>query len=226
MMHMTVYLSGSGRALPSLMSRRRISIVSCLLALALVTACGSGSGSTASTAAAPATAVPVGATAAGGLPPLTDSGGKGQPVDGIQCTPEMVQYHIHAHLTLLVDGQNIAIPAGIGITPPRVEQQGFVVNGTCFYWLHTHDTTGVIHVESPTSRLYTLGQFFDIWGMPLTPTQVATFPITPDKPLQVFVDGQAYDGSPNDIELTAHKLITLEVGTSVPPPGYNFPPGL
>jgi hypothetical protein len=138
----------------------------------------------------------------------------------------MVQYHIHAHLTLLVDGQNIAIPAGIGITPPRVEQQGFVVNGTCFYWLHTHDTTGVIHVESPTSQLYTLGQFFDIWGMPLTPTQVATVPVTSDKPLHVFVDGQPYDQSPNDIQLTAHKLITLEIGAPVSPPGFTFPPGL
>ena len=29
--------------------------------------------------------------------------------------------------------------------------------------LHTHDSSGVIHVESNTVRYYTLGEFLDIW---------------------------------------------------------------
>jgi len=138
----------------------------------------------------------------------------------------MVQYHIHAHLTIVLDGVNVLVPAGIGITPPRTMDQGFVTGGTCFYWLHTHDVSGVIHVESPTSQLYTLGQFFDVWGEPLTATQVASFPISADIPLHVFVDGKPYDQAPNQIQLTAHELITLEIGRQVPPPSFGFPPGL
>lgn len=157
---------------------------------------------------------------------MTDTGGKGAAVDGIQCGPEVVQYHIHAHLTILLDGVNVIVPAGIGITPPRTAEQGFITGGTCFYWLHTHDNSGVIHVESPTSQLYTLGQFFNIWGETLTSTQIATFAITPDKPLHVFLNGQPYTQPVDQMQLTAHALITLEIGNQVPPPPFGFPPGL
>lgn len=61
--------------------------------------------------------------------------------------------HIHQHLDLYVDGRKVPVPAGIGIHP-AVE----------FAPLHTHDASGVIHVESPTVRTYTLGQFFAVWG--------------------------------------------------------------
>ena len=40
----------------------------------------------------------------------------------------------------------------------------FVVGGSCFAWLHTHAADGVVHIESPTKRTYTLGNFFDVWG--------------------------------------------------------------
>jgi hypothetical protein len=30
--------------------------------------------------------------------------------------------------------------------------------------MHTHDESGVIHIESAVARNYTLGEFFDIWG--------------------------------------------------------------
>jgi hypothetical protein len=202
-----------------------------LLSLAALAAgaCGSGGGGSASSSTSQANqsnqSGPI-ATSIATLPPLTDSGGKGQPVDGIQCTPEHVEYHIHAHLTILLDGVNVLIPAGIGITPPRSVEQGFVTGGTCFYWLHTHDVSGVIHIESPTSQLYTLGQFFDIWGEPLTATQVATFPVSPDKPLHIYVNGKAYSDPVDKIQLTAHELITLEIGKDVPPPSFAFPPGL
>jgi hypothetical protein len=199
-------------------------LISTVLLAALACACGSGNGSESSSPSGGSQAGPIG-TSIATLPPQTEAGGKGQPVDGIQCTPEHVEYHIHAHLTLLVDGVNVLIPAGIGITPPRQTEQGFVVGGSCFYWLHTHDVSGIIHVESPSSQLYTLGQFFDIWGEPLSATQVATFPVSPDKPLRVFVNGKAYTDSPDKIELTAHELITLEIGKEVAPPSFAFPPG-
>ena len=36
--------------------------------------------------------------------------------------------------------------------------------------LHTHDASGIVHIESPDKRDYTLGQFFDVWGVRLSST--------------------------------------------------------
>ena len=70
------------------------------------------------------------------------------------------------------------VPAGVGIPGPQQVMDGFVEGGRCLYWLHTHDSTGVVHIESPVQRGYTLGQFFDVWGRPLSATQVGPPPGT------------------------------------------------
>ncbi len=148
---------------------------------------------------------------------------QGAPVDGIHCQAnEQVAYHIHAHLAIFANGSQQVVPRGIGIPGPQQVQQGFVVSGKCFYWLHTHDTTGVIHIESPTRTVYTLGQFFDIWGQPLSTSQVgkATGKVT------VYVHGKQFTGNPRSITLTPHKVIQLDVGQVVPPQPFTFPQGL
>jgi hypothetical protein len=144
-------------------------------------------------------------------------GGNGSPVDGIQCeTAEAVTMHVHAHLALFDKGVQMAIPANVGFAP----------SGTCLYWTHTHDASGLIHVEAPDFKApsggpYTLGIFFDVWGEPLTRTQVARYA----GPVTAFVNGTKYDGDLKAIPLAAHNQITLEVGTPiVPPPNYTFPP--
>lgn len=154
----------------------------------------------------------------------TAAGGNGKLIDGINVTSmENIQYHSHTHLTLFYNGKQIAIPEGIGILSPRTVQNGFVTNGSGYYWLHTHDATGIIHVESPVPAQYTLGNFFDIWGQPLTKDNVAGFKGT----VQIYVDGQPYTDDPQAIPLTSHRQITIEVGEPlVPPPNYVFPPGL
>ena len=144
-------------------------------------------------------------------------------VDGIACqASEQLAYHIHAHLAIYVSGTRQVVPAGIGIPGPQQAVNGFVEGGKCLYWLHTHDTTGVIHVESPVRRVYTLGQFFDIWGRPLSGSQVgqATGHVT------VFLNGKRFAGDPRSIKLTPHAVIQLDVGKVVPPQGFTFPAGL
>lgn len=154
----------------------------------------------------------------------TAQGGQGAPVDAISCnTTEQLVYHIHAHLSLYVNGRQLAVPMGIGIVPPRQVTQHFVTGGKCFYWLHTHDNTGIIHIESPIQKDYTLGDFFDIWGRPLSTTDL----VGHKGPVTVFVDGKRYTGNPRNILLTAHKQIALETGSPVvTPPTYTFPAGL
>lgn len=154
----------------------------------------------------------------------TARGGNGQAVDGIEgSSQEMLKLHIHAHLALFYQGEQIAIPAGIGIVKPFREENGFVGSGQGFYWLHTHDASGIVHVESPDDRPYTLGNFFDVWGQPLADGNVAGL----KGKLRAFVDGKPYAGKVREIRLGAHSQITLEVGEpAVAPPVYAFPEGL
>jgi hypothetical protein len=156
------------------------------------------------------------------------SPGLGQTVDGIRCEAnEQVLFHIHAHLTLFVHGRQRQIPYGIGIGTPlvvaRTRAGPFVTGGSCFSWLHTHAVDGVIHIESPVQRTYTLGQFFDLWREPLSPTQVG-----PARGRVVaIVDGFLYRGSPRAIALEPQTQVQLDVGAPyVGQQWIVFPPGL
>ena len=154
----------------------------------------------------------------------TTVGGNGQTVDGIEgSSREMLKVHVHAHLSLFYKGEQIAIPMAIGIIRPFHEQNGFVGDGRGFYWLHTHDATDIIHIESPDQRQYTLGNFFDVWGQPLAAHNVAGL----KGAVRALVDGRIYMGKARDIPLKAHEQITLVVGEPMPQvPQYVFPEGL
>jgi hypothetical protein len=167
------------------------------IAAAVVALCGCGSSNdkTTSTTSAPA-------TTSNGAPVI----------DGIKCEPEHLESHYHAHLTLLRDGKPVQVPALIGID----------IQHQCLYWLHTHDATGIMHIESPDTRTYTLGEFFDVWHQPLSRTQADGL----NGKLKVFVGNREYTGDPRAIVLKRHELITIEVGKTVPPPPFRFPPGL
>jgi hypothetical protein len=153
--------------------------------------------------------------------------GTGNTVDGVQSnSSEQLIYHVHAHLAMYVNGTPKLLPYGIGIVPPYQLQQiptggSFVAGGSKFYWLHTHDETGVIHIETPAQHTYTLGNFFDLWGQPLSATQIG-----PNKgKITAFVNGKAYTGDPRTIPLTAHNVIQLDMGTVVPFSNFTFPQG-
>lgn len=126
--------------------------------------------------------------------------------------------HYHTHLDIFVKGQQKTVPADIGI------------QSNCLHWLHTHDTSGVIHIEAPKSQAktgFTLGDFFSVWGQPLSPQQVASYPVSSGEHLVVYVNGKAYHGDPASIVLRAHEDITLEIAPpSVPPPVFKWPSGL
>jgi len=151
----------------------------------------------------------------------------GQQVDGISCQRnEQTLFHIHAHLAIFVNGAPRQIPAAIGIPGAKAQNTSsgpFISAGTCFYWLHTHAADGIIHIESPVQRTYTLGDFFDEWGQPLGPHQVGA---AAGKVTAIY-DGKVYQGNPRDIPLTAHAQIQLEVGSPlIAPQPITFPAGL
>ena len=135
-------------------------------------------------------------------------------VQGVECDPvEGTVFHVHAHLDLIVDSQPVTIPAGIGIKPNE-----------CLYWLHTHNTSGVIHIESPQQSTFTLGQFIQVWDN--TPDISSKFEeITHgDKNIKVFVNGIEVKDNYENIKLSAHDEIALVSG-NVPqsiPSSYEF----
>ena len=110
--------------------------------------------------------------------------------------------------------------------PPYTIQQStdgpFVADGAAFYWLHTPDRTGVIHIESPVQRTYTLGEFFDIWGQPLGTDRVGPA----HGGVTALVNGDRFTGDPRGIPLHAHDVVQLAVGTAVTFHPYVFPQGL
>jgi hypothetical protein len=151
----------------------------------------------------------------------------GAKVDGVVGSNEMenLNYHIHSHLTMYINGVQKNLPYGVGIVPPYTLDTSsgspFVSGGSAYYYLHTHDETGIIHIESPNSHIYTLGNFFDVWKQPLSSTQLG-----PDKgKVTVYVDGKAYTGDPASITLTNHKDIQIDVGTVVPYKSFTWPSG-
>jgi hypothetical protein len=145
----------------------------------------------------------------------------GQPVDSIQCqSNEQLAVHYHAHLSILIDGNETTLPAGVGID--QTDQ--------CLYWMHTHQADGVIHIEAPKSaatRKFTLGNIFDIWHKPLDSTHVGDTTLTSSQKLVIYVDGKPFTGNPRSIVLGAHTLVVLEVTPPEvnPPPSFTFPAG-
>lgn len=135
-------------------------------------------------------------------------------------TEEGSALHTHQHLDIFIEGNHLPIPAGIGINDGR----GFISP------IHTHDTTGIIHIESPDINTFTLGQFFDIWGVRFTDTCLGGYCITIDKTLEIYVNGKRETSNFRDITLQQHQEIVIIYGTPAEKPAeipasYLFPAG-
>jgi hypothetical protein len=152
----------------------------------------------------------------------------GQARGGIPCgTTEQLTYHVHAYLAIFVNGKPRAVPLGVGIGGPRKitksAQGSFVSGGSCFAFLHTHSSDGIIHIEAPGPVKFTLGQFFDVWAQALGRTHLG--PV--NGRVIAYVNGKRWKGDPRAIPLARHKQIQLEVGRpQVTPKQIEFPAGI
>jgi hypothetical protein len=113
-------------------------------------------------------------------------------------------FHIHAELRVYVDGHPIVVPADVGLP----------ATGNAVSPLHTHDTTGIVHMESTRPYGFTLGQFFDVWGVAFTPTQLGGYRVGGQNTLRVFVNGLPVVNGPAYV-MRAHDTIIVGYG----PPG-------
>jgi hypothetical protein len=176
----------------------------------------------------------VGDTSSGGHGPINTT------FDGIPCEEYMSNnYHIHVFVGLYVNGQEVAIPTGTGAVEPAIDKYGDSPGATsCLYFTHTHDSTGVVHIESdnqgivestPSDSKFSLGQWFSIWGITVNAMQFGQF----QGPVEVLTSGQTYrggpgsatipetdltvwKGDPNAIPLYSHEVIWFLVGPNYP----------
>jgi hypothetical protein len=134
---------------------------------------------------------------------------------------EVTTVHYHAHLDLLIRGEPVLVPAFVGVDH---------LNGTMSP-LHSHDTTGIVHIESPQDTVYTLGQFFTEWGIVLSSSQIGPVTLADDEQLRVYRNGKLVNGDPAAVGFTAYAEYFIWVGLassppSKPPAKYTFPKGL
>jgi hypothetical protein len=134
-------------------------------------------------------------------------------VGGVNCVSSEV-YHLHALVSIYKNGVRQGLPENVG-------------RSGCTYELHTHDVTGVVHIETDVAKKFTLGQFFALWNQPLgaggtagLPGPVVFYLIENDKLTPVA-------GDPAQLELIAHREVVITSGA--PPatlPKYRWPAGL
>lgn len=143
----------------------------------------------------------------------SDGSGTGAPIAGVQCMGSIVA-HTHSLVSIYLNGARMAVPASVGLTG-------------CTYELHTHDRSGVVHVEPNVARDLTLGQFFAVWGQPLSRTGAAGL----TGPARFYIIDREtlvrFDGNPADITFGARKEIVIVSGTAPAVlPRYRWPASL
>ncbi|MFL5680760.1 MAG: hypothetical protein ACJ77B_09190 [Chloroflexota bacterium] len=129
--------------------------------------------------------------------------------------------HTHEHIDVLVDGKPVTVPANIGIN----QTERFISP------IHTHDDSGIIHVESPTLQEFTLGEFFDVWGVRFGDGCIGGECASGTRVLSVYVNGTAVTGDPRALVLAPHQEIVVAMGTPAQLPNpvpatFQFPEGL
>jgi hypothetical protein len=111
--------------------------------------------------------------------------------------------HIHEHLDIFVNGKPVpgGVPAGIGFSDAS-SSPSYITE------LHTHDPSGIIHVESPTNREFTLGEFVGEWGVFLSSSCIGAY----CNGLKWYVNGELQSGTPAGLVLKDHQEIAIVVG--------------
>lgn len=114
----------------------------------------------------------------------------------LACDKEMAHgFHVHSTLEIVVNGEPVLVPQNIG------------VRETCMTVLHTHTPDGLIHVESPEKRDFTLADFFAVWEKPFTKDEILSYRTDPTHRIVVTVDGVEVDTFENTVLRDAERIV-------------------
>jgi hypothetical protein len=120
---------------------------------------------------------------------------------------EQLAYHIHQNLQVYVHGAPEQVPNGIGL-----------LSSSQLAEIHTHTSSGTIHVEAGATRKYTLGDVFDVWGVLFTPDQIGAYQNDANDKLRVYVDGRQVTTDPTLVPLQDQEVIVVTYGTAAEVP--------
>jgi hypothetical protein len=112
-----------------------------------------------------------------------------------------IGYHVHAQLNVYVDGKQTTVPANLGIDP-----QGRFISP-----IHTHDTSGVVHMESTKFYPFTLGEFINVWGVYFTDKQLGGYKVGNGNVLQLWVNNKRI-ADPVNYQMKPHDVMILGYG--------------
>jgi hypothetical protein len=127
-------------------------------------------------------------------------------------------FHIHALLHVYANGKAVTVPANIGLKAPTGP----------FSPIHTHDTSGIVHMEADQEYPFTIGQFFAVWGVKFSDDQLGPYKSKGDEKLSVYVNGRKVSDPVNYV-MKEHDVISVGYGKpgSFPTkPPADFPAGL
>lgn len=121
---------------------------------------------------------------------------------GLDLGPMGTAEHYHPRLEITVDGEPVELPANIGVDPATGAMSA----------LHTHESDGTIHIEAHTvGDVFTLGQLFTQWGVPLTRTQIGGVSAEAGETVTLTSNGKPMAGDPGDLRLEPDQVIELSI---------------
>lgn len=136
----------------------------------------------------------------------------------LSCTTDAATtFHIHSHLSIIINGEDQSVPADIGVT------------SSCLHPLHTHDSAAIIHMESPVKEDFTIADFFKVWDKTYSDTKILGTTVDANHQLKLFVDKKEVTTGPGTI-MKDRESISIIVApkdqTITPPDSYSFPKSL
>ncbi len=121
---------------------------------------------------------------------------------GLDLGPMGMAEHYHPHLQVIVNGQEVPVPANIGVDPATGAMSA----------LHTHEADGTIHIEADKAgEAFTLGQLFTEWGVKLTATQIGGVQAEDGQKVTLTSNGAPVAGDPTKLRLQPDQKIVLHL---------------
>lgn len=121
---------------------------------------------------------------------------------GLDLGPMGMAEHYHPQLEVIINGDEVLVPANIGVDPATGAMSA----------LHTHTTDGQIHVEADVAgEVFTLGQLFTEWAVKLGSDQIGGEHAKAGDAVTVTSNGEPYTGDPAELRLEPNQQIVVQL---------------
>ena len=135
---------------------------------------------------------------------LTNSSLDPDPISKECLDHEGLVRHDHAVLNIFINGEQELVPANIGILTDICNEQGEEMHA-----VHTHDSSGRLHIESNEQIDIPIGVFFDIWGHHFDETGIFEYRVNSTHELIMTVGGTVVDSYDDYLLVNTSEVIEI-----------------